>query len=242
MNVKDPSPTPGGTVAATAWFRVFPFPVVAVNPDSAKADDLYVAYADKGAAPGGRADVFFVRSLNGGISWTAPVRICTVATNDQWMPMMCVKPDGTKLLVAWYDRRQDPNNSLIDVYGRWGTIAANGEVSFGTEFKITTQSFPPVFAGTLPANRDQGHYDPVYPAGYVNLHWHYDEWPEPPPPPEFDINTTTPACIGHVSEYNGAWAEGPHAYLTWTDYRLTAAGTLYGRHQGDIRMVRITWP
>ena len=160
----------------TDWFRVFPFPVVAVNPDPAKADDLYVAYADKGAAPGDKADVFFVRSLNGGASWSAPARISTVANNDQWMPMMCVKPDGTKLLVAWYDRRHDPNNSLIDVYGRWGTIAANGEVSFGTEFKITTQSFPPVFAGTL-ANRDQGTTTPCIRRTTSTCTWWYGDWP-----------------------------------------------------------------
>jgi len=38
---------------------------------------------------------------------------------DQWMPVLAVKPDGTQLFMAWYDRRNDTNNSLIDVYGRW---------------------------------------------------------------------------------------------------------------------------
>src|SRR5438093_11273946 len=43
-----------------------------------------------------------------------------------------VKPDGKQLFVAWYDRRNDTNNSLIDVYGRWGTVASNGDVTFYT--------------------------------------------------------------------------------------------------------------
>ncbi|MBX3745482.1 MAG: hypothetical protein KF833_09230 [Verrucomicrobiae bacterium] len=222
--------------ASDDTFRVFPFPVPAANPTSSKAGHLYVAYADKGTGSD-RADVFFVCSSNGGASWTSPLRVNSVASNDQWMPVIAVKPDGTRLFVAWYDRRNDSsNNSLIDVYGRWGTIASGGSVTFGTEFRITTQSFPPVFAGTLAANKTNGHYDPVYPPGGVNLHWHYPEWDD-------DVLTVTePAYQGHVGEYNGAWADSSYVYVTWTDYRLTAQGTLYGRNQSDIRFARLTWP
>jgi hypothetical protein len=64
------------------------------------------------------------------------------------------------------DRRNDSTNSLMDVYGRWGAIASNGTVTWsGQIFRITTESFPPVYPGTLPANRDPGHYDPVWPPG-----------------------------------------------------------------------------
>jgi len=44
------------------------------------------------------------------------------------------------------------------------------------------------------------------------------------------------------SQINGAFADGRYVYLTWTDYRMTAAGTIYARNQADIRMVKITWP
>jgi len=158
----------------------------------------------------------------------------TVPNNDQWMPVLAVKPDGTKLFVAWHDRRNDSNNSPIDVYGRWGTIATDGTITFGTEFRITTTSFPSVFVGTLPDNAIQGHYDPAYPPGDVDLHWWYSEWPQG--------STTFATYISHVGEYNGAWADGPYTYMSWTDNRLTAAGTLYARNQNDIRFVRITWP
>jgi len=46
----------------------------------------------------------------------------------RWQPVITVKTDGTKLFLAWYDRRNDPNNSLIDVYGRWASIATDGSV------------------------------------------------------------------------------------------------------------------
>jgi hypothetical protein len=158
------------------------------------------------------------------------------------MPVLGGKPEGTQLLAAWYDRRNDTNNSLIEYYGRWGSIATNGNVAFGAEFKISTTNFPPVFAGTLSVNTNQGHYDPVYPPENVNLHWWYPEWPAPPPPDEQDENTTVNAYASHVGEYNGAWADDFAVYLAWTDYRLPSAGTLYPRNQSDVRLVRIRWP
>jgi hypothetical protein len=224
------------TAAEDDTFGVFPFPVVAVNPDFNKANHLYIAYADKGQNPGDKADVFFINSTDGGATWNPPLRISSGWNNDQWMPVLAVKPDGTKLFLAWYDRRNDPDNSLIDVYGRWATISTGGSVSFDAEFRITTSSFPPVFAGTLSNNTHIGHYDPVYPPGGVNLHWHYPDWPDE------ESYYTGNAYKGHVGEYNGACTDESYVYMTWADHRLPAAGTLYGRSQGDIRLVRFNWP
>jgi hypothetical protein len=222
--------------ASDDTFNVYPFPVVAANPDIIKAGHLYVTYADTGQNSGDKADIFLVRSTDSGATWTTPMRVNSVAANDQWMPVVAIKPDGTKLFIAWYDRRNDPNNSLIDVYGRWGSIATDGTVSLGTEFRITSESFPPVFAGTLADNTAIGHYDPVYPPEAVNLHWWYPEWPSDP------TEITGPRYIGHVGEYNGAWAEGGHVYVTWTDNRQPAVRTGFQRNQSDIRALRLTWP
>jgi hypothetical protein len=128
----------------------------------------------------------------------------------------------------------------MDVYGRWGTIASNGDVTFYTnDFRITTTNFPPVFAGTSQVNTNQGYYDPVYPPEQVNLHWHYEDWPPDDPP---ELFRTGPSYIGHVGEYEGVWAESESVYITWTDNRVSSAGTIYARNQRDIRFVRITWP
>ena len=124
--------------------------------------------------------------------------------------------------------------------GRWGRIATDGTVTFGTEFKITTASFPPVFAGTLPDNAIQGHYDRVYPPYGVNLHWWYPEWPLVN---EFgDPVLTDHAWKAHVGEYNGTWADGSYVYVTWADNRLQSSGTTFARNQSDIRFVRLAWP
>jgi len=149
--------------------------------------------------------------------------------------VLTVKPDGTRLFLAWYDRRNDTNNSLIDVYARWGTIERDGSVALDPEFRINTVSFPPVFAGTLTNNIEQGHYDPVYPPG-VNLHWWYPEWPD-----DEDI-LASPIYASHVGEYNGIASDGEYVWLTWTDNRMQSGGTSYIRGQSDIRLARLPWP
>ncbi len=225
--------------ATNDTFNVLPFPVPAANPE--KTNHLYVAYADRGTNASDMADVFFVCSTNGGTNWTAPLRINSDSTtNDQWMPVLAVKPGGTQLFMAWYDRRNDTNNFLMDLYGRFGSISTNGTVSFDSEFKITTKNFPPVFSGAFLQNTNVGFYDPVYPPGNVNLNWWYPDWPL--------LNgigdplVTDDAYKGHVGEYNGAWASEGSVYVSWTDYRLQSASTLYPRKQSDIRFLRLSWP
>jgi hypothetical protein len=233
------------TATNTDTFRVFPNPVPAVNP--VETNDLYVAYADRGTNANDKADVFFISSTNGGTIWTSSARVNTdTTTNDQWMPVLAVKPDGTQLFMAWYDRRNDTNNSLIDFYGCFGTVATNGSVSFGNEFKISTTNFPPVFAGTDTNNQPDGHYDPVYPPGGVNLHWWYPDWPFTNASGEPNLTpVSTPGIVGiegHVGEYSGVWAANEYIYITWTDYRLPAVGNSFARNQSDMRFVRFNWP
>ena len=202
-----------------------------------------MVYADRGTndeyeRPG---DIFFTSSTDSGTNWTSPLRVNTDATtNDQWMPVLAVKPDGTQLFMAWYDRRNDTNNSFMEVYGRFGTIATNGSVTFGSEFVISTANFPPVFAGTLISNTNQGHYDPVYPPGGVSLNWWY---PDVPLTNELgQVVLTFSSWKGHVGEYNGAFAGDQYVYVTWTDSRMASLRTLYPRDQSDIRFVKLTWP
>src|SRR2546425_8196348 len=44
----------------------------------------------------------------------------------------------------------------------------------------------------------------------------------------------------YLRAYNGAWVEGQYAYMTWTENRVTAAGTLFSRNQSDIRSMKTT--
>ena len=135
------------------------------------------------------------------------------------------------------------------MYGRWATIATNGIVTFSTnDFRLTTQSFPPAFSGSLVVNTNNGHYDPVWSPEGVNLHWWYDWWPAPDPDiPEANL---TDATYAHeAGEHNGAWADRDRVYFVWSDNRVQ--WTYHGsntnvqgvaRHQPDIQLARLPWP
>jgi len=224
---------------ASDYFNAWPFPVPALNP--AKTGHLYVVYADLGTNSGDKADIYFTASTDGGTNWIVPIMVNTVWTNDQWMPVLAVKPDGTKLFMAWYDRRGDTNNGLMEVYGRWGSIVVNGTVTLEDEFRITPVSFPHVFSGTDTNRFKNGDYDPVYPPSNeantegVNLHWWYPEWSEDP----FDI--AFGAWKNHVGEYNGVSVSENALMFTWTDSRIRRS-PISNRYQSDIRFIRFSWP
>ena len=226
------------------FFKGFNWPALAVNPDPTRASHLYVVYADSPqSGSNDRSDIFFVKSTDGGTTWHGKQRVnLDVTSNDQWMPVIAVRPNGNQLFVGWNDRRLDTSgNSMIDVYGRFGTIAANGDVTLAAaDFRITTESFPPAFSGTLSENTTIGHYDPVWPPGGVPLDWWYPGWwPMEPWGPTL----TDPAWAHEAGEHNGAYADTSRVYFAWSDNRSASQGTRYpGRRQADIRMARISWP
>lgn len=71
--------------------------------------DLYVTWEDTGVRP---PAVLFMRSGDGGATWSEPVQINDVEPQRQWEfsemdPMLDVAPDG-RIDVAWFDWRDDP--------------------------------------------------------------------------------------------------------------------------------------
>jgi len=148
------------------------------------------------------------------------------------MPIITVKPDGQKLLIGWYDRRNDPQNGLIDLYALVASTSAldNGLAGL-SNFRITTASFPPVFTGTTMT--DPGEYDPIYPINGIDL---------TPTIPDDDGCYTTPTYIHHVGEYNAALSDATQVYLVWTDNRNLTQATLASRNQADVRACRFHWP
>jgi hypothetical protein len=140
-----------------AAFRSNAFPHVAVNPVSGH---IYVTYADN--PPGvDKADVFFTISSNGGLTWTAPVRVNSDATTtDQWQPTIAVSPDGSKVGIFYYSRQEDPaNNNLFKYYGSIGAIVG-ATVTFAPNFAISDVPSLPEFG------RDDFAFAPTYMGDY----------------------------------------------------------------------------
>jgi hypothetical protein len=129
-----------GDLGLSPGFRTNCFPQAATNPLNAQI--LYVVYNDKAGADHG--NIFLRISTNGGTTWGPPKKLNDdVTTHDQWQPAIAITPDGKRLCVTFYDRRLDPANNLIDHFGVIGKISGPN-VSFGTNFRITNVSFPPV--------------------------------------------------------------------------------------------------
>ncbi len=93
-------------------FRNFSLPAFAA--DTARGT-LYLAWSDE---RNGDADILLARSTDGGQSWSAPVRVNDDPIGDgkdQFQPQLAVAPNGV-VSVMFFDRRNDPNNLLVDVY------------------------------------------------------------------------------------------------------------------------------
>jgi len=111
------------------------YPVIGVDPQ--KPAHVYMAYA---ADPAGsdEADIYFIRSADGGFTWTAPILVNDDATvNDQFHPMLAVDPGGT-IAIAWYDKRNAAGDDQWDVY--W-TTSSDGGRSFAANGRISDTSF-----------------------------------------------------------------------------------------------------
>src|SRR5262249_22367327 len=121
-----------------------------INPVSGA---LYVVFVDAASADGAngdaapdKANVYFAHSEDLGSTWSAPMRVNDDATeSDQFLPAIAVSPDGTRLAVDFYDRRDDPATLSGWRYG--ATAAASGAwIAFGANFRVSAAAFPVIVA------------------------------------------------------------------------------------------------
>lgn len=84
------------------------------------------------------ADTFHRRSVDGGITWTAPKRLNDEdpdAFHTQYSPAMAIAPNG-RIDVVWFDSRNDPGVRLQDVY--LTSSHDNGE-TWGPNVRVSDQ-------------------------------------------------------------------------------------------------------
>ncbi len=83
-----------------------------------KKGELYVTWADARFSNGERDGIAFSRSLDGGLSWSAPVQINRVPSVQAFTPIVHVRSDGT-IGITHYDLRSntaDPANLPTDYW------------------------------------------------------------------------------------------------------------------------------
>jgi hypothetical protein len=152
--------------------RADSFPATAV--DGRGTYHLVYAAVSPGQAVD-RSDIFYVRSTDGGITFSVPVRLNDDATaTSQWSPSIAVTEDG-RIAVKWWDRRNDPSNdSLTDVYM---TVSADGGATFGRNVRVTDHNwvFGPSALGSY-----HGDYDGLAgDSGNFHLSWSDERGSDP---------------------------------------------------------------
>jgi hypothetical protein len=91
-------------------FRNLSIPMMAVAPNG----DLYATWSQYEAAPDvandeddSQADVVFVKSTDGGVTWSSPAVVNQDKSNaDQFQPQIAISPQG-EVNIAYFDRRND---------------------------------------------------------------------------------------------------------------------------------------
>jgi hypothetical protein len=123
-----------------------------VLPDPVNTNNVYVVSADDptnldhGVGFDDLA-VYIVRSLNQGLSWSAPVQIdAGPGTSHQIHPTAAIDDLTGCIAVTWYDSRAERTNAdgnfLLDVVL---TSSGDGGLTFGPEFSINDVPFDPDF-------------------------------------------------------------------------------------------------
>jgi hypothetical protein len=159
-----------GDLGLSPGFRTSTFPQAAVNPVNG---DIYIVYDDKGVAANDKADVFLRFSTNHGRTWSAAMRVNNDnTTNDQWQPTLAVTPDGTRLGVFFYDRRNDPADNRIQRYAAFADLTAT-TVTFTGNYQISDASYAPVFGQDPVVNSVyMGDYDTTR----ADNNFFYNQW------------------------------------------------------------------
>jgi len=130
----------------TSTFRSLSLPTFAV---SSKDGSMVVAWADEGSRD---ADILASTSRDGGTTWSPSTRVNHDRLNngkDQFQPALAVAPNGI-YTCAWFDRRHDPNNRLID---EEIAQSSDGGITWGHNFRVTAKSWDPSIDAPLPEGK-----------------------------------------------------------------------------------------
>jgi len=121
-----------------------------VLPDPLNTNNVYVVSSDDptNLDHGEGFDdmaVYIVRSLNQGLSWSAPAQIDSgPGTSHQFFPTAAIDDLTGCMAVTWYDSRAEMTNEdgnfLLDMYL---TSSSDGGLTFGSEFQINDVAFDP---------------------------------------------------------------------------------------------------
>ena len=123
--------------------RIYPAPQLAVDhSDSATKNNLYLTFTAIGISSDKHrgADVYFCRSTDNGLNWSAPVTIdddTSTSAKDQFYSSLAVNSKG-QIAVSWYDGRYSTVNTKNDYIRYFMAFSLNGGKSFTKNISVST--------------------------------------------------------------------------------------------------------
>ncbi|MFQ5951557.1 MAG: sialidase family protein, partial [Candidatus Geothermarchaeales archaeon] len=131
-----------------SWGAVFP--QLTVGPTG----EVYAVYTEKPADdPSDDGDIYFLKSLDRGESWSSPRKLNDDDTNRfQFFPAIDVSPSG-KIHVMWGDTRDDPREAAYHIYY---TTSDDGGETWGFELEEIGLRFESARVTDFPSNPNFG--------------------------------------------------------------------------------------
>ena len=145
---------------------------------AAQNDNVHYVYASRNTSNGDPGNVFYIRSTNGGSTFSTPFQLNTdTTTKGQWQPNITLAADGS-LLAMWYDESpatQTCVNGSTSVlcYQMFTRKSTDGGATW-----LPSEAFSDVVS-PLPAQPDPGiigEYRGDYDYGYPLLNAHLRAW------------------------------------------------------------------
>ena len=153
------SPNPGGLLGQV-W--------VAVDHSSGSTrGNVYLLCSVNRFSNSDPLDVMFARSTDGGVTWSAPVRVNDDASTSayQWFGTMSVAPDG-RIDVTWLDTRDNPGSLNSSLYYSFSSDAG---VTWSVNERLS-ESFDPLI-GWPQQNKIGDYFDMVSDETSAHLAW-----------------------------------------------------------------------
>jgi hypothetical protein len=116
------------------------FSIITAAADPNNPDNLWVAWTDDNDVAYGKTDVLYVRSTDGGATWSAAERLShddPYAYVDHITPVFAIGADS-RLHAFWLDRRDDPANILFHGYH---TSTADGGDTWEPDSRVSDEPF-----------------------------------------------------------------------------------------------------
>lgn len=153
------SPNPGG-LHGQAWIAVD-------HSTTSRRGNVYVLCSVQPTSGTDPLDVMFARSTNGGLTWSAPVRVNDDASTNawQWFGTMSVAPNG-RIDVIWLDTRDSASTYRSSLYYSFST---NGGVTWSSNQRLSN-SFDP-HLGWPQQNKMGDYFDMVSDNDGANVAW-----------------------------------------------------------------------